>query len=463
MFRHDNEELQLASDAVNASWLRNPFWTKAFGDALDHRASARRLRDGRRRARAAWSTTAAASSSGPEGTDTHRRPVRRRRIDRAPAARREPAPDHLGARRTRLRAPHRRARLATDAARRARRVRPRPSRPQRPACASPSGCAATSRPRCAAPTTTKPATTRARSTARRIEFVVTVDADDVDRLVARPLRCRSGSRAPSSRPGSPLGRMTIVDGTFTLFDPDPQRVETSLMRYRMPLVGGRRATVPRRGPQDDAPRLPARRVDLDHDARGHGARRRRRRPRRRACSASRPPTCSGRPPRCESPEPRVAPSRRRASLDSAAGSREELVTSYGGDRGARRTRSTRRHRTPPRPRAPTRRPRAPSTAMPDGNLGRHVGRTTRSCASPDTAAARRGPVLLAPGFGMSTAAFATDTIDTNLTEYLVEHGYDVWLFDPRWSPDLQSSRSSFSLDDVATVDWPTGRRRRCAA
>ena len=67
----------------------------------------------------------------------------------------------------------------------------------------------------------------------------------------------------------------------------------------------------------------------------------------------------------------------------------------------------------------------------------------------------KGPVMLAPGFGMTTAAFVTDTIQTNLTEYLVEHGYDVWLFDLRWSPDLASSRRSFNLDDVATIDWPT--------
>jgi cholesterol oxidase len=79
----------------------------------------------------------------------------------------------------------------------------------------------------------------------------------------------------------------------------------------------------------------------------------------------------------------------------------------------------------------------------------------------------KGPVLLAPGFGMSTAAFATDTIPTNLAEYLVEHDYDVWLFDFRWSPDLASSRTKFSIDDIATVDWPAAvdevRRRTGAA
>jgi cholesterol oxidase len=65
----------------------------------------------------------------------------------------------------------------------------------------------------------------------------------------------------------------------------------------------------------------------------------------------------------------------------------------------------------------------------------------------------KGPVLLAPGFGMSTDAYVTDTIDQNLTEFLVAHGYDVWLFDDRASPYLSSSRGMFTIDDVARDDW----------
>ena len=68
---------------------------------------------------------------------------------------------------------------------------------------------------------------------------------------------------------------------------------------------------------------------------------------------------------------------------------------------------------------------------------------------------RRGPVLLAPGFGMSAMSFIGGTIDTNLTEHLVAKGYDVWLFDYRAGIDLPSSRTSFTLDDIATCDWPT--------
>lgn len=66
----------------------------------------------------------------------------------------------------------------------------------------------------------------------------------------------------------------------------------------------------------------------------------------------------------------------------------------------------------------------------------------------------KGPVILAPGFGTSIAAFTIDTVATNLPEALFADGYDVWLFDYRASPALPSARTQFSLDDVATRDYP---------
>ncbi len=66
----------------------------------------------------------------------------------------------------------------------------------------------------------------------------------------------------------------------------------------------------------------------------------------------------------------------------------------------------------------------------------------------------KGPVILAPGFGTSIAAFTIDTVDTNLPEALFAAGYDVWLFDYRASPALASSRTQFTLDDVAQRDYP---------
>ena len=78
----------------------------------------------------------------------------------------------------------------------------------------------------------------------------------------------------------------------------------------------------------------------------------------------------------------------------------------------------------------------------------------------------KGPVVIAPGYGNAARAFAIDTVDKNWVQYLGEHDYDVWLFDPRWSPDLPSSRNHFSIDDIARRDWPTAVaevRRRTGA
>ena len=75
-------------------------------------------------------------------------------------------------------------------------------------------------------------------------------------------------------------------------------------------------------------------------------------------------------------------------------------------------------------------------------------RLTRYCGG------TKGPVMMSPGFGVSTMSFSTDTIDTNLPEYLYANGYDVWLFDYRASPDLPSAATLFSLDDIARKDYP---------
>lgn len=66
----------------------------------------------------------------------------------------------------------------------------------------------------------------------------------------------------------------------------------------------------------------------------------------------------------------------------------------------------------------------------------------------------KGPVLLAHGLGVSSRIFSTDTIETNLLEYLYAHGYDVWLLDYRSSTLLPASKAQYTADDVATRDWP---------
>lgn len=66
----------------------------------------------------------------------------------------------------------------------------------------------------------------------------------------------------------------------------------------------------------------------------------------------------------------------------------------------------------------------------------------------------KGPVILSHGLGVSSTIFSTDTLDTNLLEYLVAHGYDVWLLDYRVSIELPSSQHPATADEVAKYDYP---------
>lgn len=69
----------------------------------------------------------------------------------------------------------------------------------------------------------------------------------------------------------------------------------------------------------------------------------------------------------------------------------------------------------------------------------------------------KGPVLLAPGFSVRASSFAADTVQGNLVDALMAAGYDVWLFDYRASADSGSPIGAghpYSIDDIATVDWP---------
>ena len=66
----------------------------------------------------------------------------------------------------------------------------------------------------------------------------------------------------------------------------------------------------------------------------------------------------------------------------------------------------------------------------------------------------KGPVMLAHGLGVSSLAFSTDLIETNMTEYLFAHGYDVWLLDYRSSIELPYATTPYTADDVAMYDWP---------
>lgn len=69
-------------------------------------------------------------------------------------------------------------------------------------------------------------------------------------------------------------------------------------------------------------------------------------------------------------------------------------------------------------------------------------------------AGSKGPVILAHAFGVNTLSFSTDTVETNLVEFLCARQFDVWLFDYRASPLLSAAGTDFSIDDIAHQDWP---------
>ena len=69
-------------------------------------------------------------------------------------------------------------------------------------------------------------------------------------------------------------------------------------------------------------------------------------------------------------------------------------------------------------------------------------------------AGTNGPVMLVHGLGVSSEIFSTDTIDTNLVEYLCAHGYDVWNLDFRASILLPSANAQFDGDVIAKQDLP---------
>jgi cholesterol oxidase len=66
----------------------------------------------------------------------------------------------------------------------------------------------------------------------------------------------------------------------------------------------------------------------------------------------------------------------------------------------------------------------------------------------------KGPLLMVHPFNGNRLNFAIDTIDTNLTEYFYNNGYDVWLIDNRLSSFMPSAKQQWTLDQIAKYDYP---------
>lgn len=71
-----------------------------------------------------------------------------------------------------------------------------------------------------------------------------------------------------------------------------------------------------------------------------------------------------------------------------------------------------------------------------------------------TSGGTRGPVVITPGTAMTALTYCIDSVKTNLVEFMVAEGFDVWLFDWRTSPLVAAHQRAYTLDDVARYDWP---------
>lgn len=68
----------------------------------------------------------------------------------------------------------------------------------------------------------------------------------------------------------------------------------------------------------------------------------------------------------------------------------------------------------------------------------------------------KGPVLVVHGVGVWSGMFSLPTVRENFAQYLVRHGYDVWLFD--WRGSIQLPVRQFMLDQAAENDFPAAVR-----
>lgn len=276
------------------------------------------------------------------------------------------------------------------------------------------------------------------------EFTLTVLWDDLERVLADPAAVASLTGTVTAPALSPEP-MTVTDGVFNLFIPDPTRVNSRRMHYRITLET-------RAGQQFHVEGL-----KLIHDDPGFDL---------WADTTTLYATVHDGPTpagpilglavlrmlpedflrQIATIEVLNAPSRRAEREAAAKFVRLFLGALFDAYAGAWGRPVLSDPRLPPRLHRPLRLPQAKRQFV-TTNDGVQIGLTRYRGGD-------KGPVILTPGFGTSTVAFLLDTIETNLTEFLYEHGYDIWLFDYRGSSDLPAAPTQFTLDDIAMRDYP---------
>ncbi|HEY6787718.1 MAG TPA: GMC oxidoreductase [Trebonia sp.] len=292
---------------------------------------------------------------------------------------------------------------------------------------------------------------RGRDDGALVELLLTIDYEDVQAVLNDP-RCHAAISGTVLAPELSPHRMTVTQGRFTLLDPDPSQPETSHMRYRMNLLAedGKRyvfdghKVIRKRGTRhawSDTTTLYTTIKELNGPGHGTGILRLQ-------------PADLARLLRTL--DVRGVPLRKQVEYRLAFGAffAGEMARMYGGALNEAAAFPSEPRQAP----AAVREPRDPDGIWwydepggwhADGPPGDGAFlRLIRYNAGP------KGPVMLATGFGMSARSFLASTVTKNMTEFLAEAGYDVWLFDYRAGIDLPSSRTEFTIDDIARRDWP---------
>jgi cholesterol oxidase len=280
-----------------------------------------------------------------------------------------------------------------------------------------------------------------------ISFLLTIEIDDVEALVADPARI-AGAAGTVSIPALDPAPMTVVHGTFRLFVSDDSADDIQHMEYRLPVVAedGRRWLITGNKTISERSILHAWRdtttleVRLYEGADEHG-------------------------PFVGSGTMRLNASdfaHQLRTIKATGGTKEQrregihhYVELFGSDifehyLGVLGPEQLFNRDDPPRARRTLAAPQPEQ--FPFRTKDGVALRLTRYNGGSN------GPVLLAHGMGVSSEIFSTDLIDTNLVEYLVAAQYDVWLLDFRVSTALAASGQRSNSDQIAEFDHPEAVR-----
>lgn len=276
------------------------------------------------------------------------------------------------------------------------------------------------------------------------EFTLTITMSDIDAFTTDPQHpgvMTGTAKAPSISPDP----MPVSDGVFNLFVADPTRVDTRLMLYKMKLTttAGRVLyfsgfkTVPRDTVQQAWADLSTLYITIHEGVDGSAP------ILGQGILHIRPADFQKQMRSLETPGAVTIADRARAMAKFSQFFSSVVWRAYGGPFAGP---TTFNKDAPPRDRRPLKvdPPEVHTLKTSDGvelRLTRFRGGT-------------KGPVILAHGLGVSSLIFSIDTIDTNLVEFLVARGYDVWLLDFRASIELPAAKAPSTGDDVATKDYP---------